>query len=88
MILRKKQLLFSYAAKFYIEFLRRPSGMKFMIKYLYLYLFLKKIQLLPNVICQLLLLTLILLRWSIGWAPNNAIKWQIGFNLAFEGLIE
>jgi len=27
-------------------------------------------------------LTLILLTWRIGWAPNNASKWQMGFNLA------
>jgi hypothetical protein len=32
-------------------------------------------------------LTLILLTWSIGWAPNNVSKWQMGFNLAFKGLI-
>jgi len=31
-------------------------------------------------------LTLILLTWRIWWA-NNASKWQIGFNLAFKGLI-
>ena len=31
-------------------------------------------------------LTLILLTWKIGWFPNNASKWQIGFNLAFKGL--
>ena len=31
-------------------------------------------------------LTLILLMWSIGWAPNNAIKFQMGFNSAFKGL--
>jgi hypothetical protein len=31
--------------------------------------------------------TLILLTWSIGWAPNNANRWQMGFNLAFKGLI-
>jgi len=29
-------------------------------------------------------LTLILLTWG---APNNASKWQMGFNLAFKGLI-
>jgi len=28
-------------------------------------------------------LTLILLTSNIGWAPNNASKWQMGFNLAF-----
>ena len=31
-------------------------------------------------------LTLILLKWRIWWAPNNACKWQMGFNLAFKGL--
>jgi hypothetical protein len=31
-------------------------------------------------------LTLILLTWSIGWAPNNASKSQMGFNSAFKGL--
>ena len=32
-------------------------------------------------------LTLILLTWSIWWAPNNASKRQMGFNSAFKGLI-
>ena len=32
-------------------------------------------------------LTLILLTWRIGRAPNNASKWQMGFNSAFKGLI-
>jgi len=31
-------------------------------------------------------LTLILLTWRIWWAPNNASRWQMGFNLAFKGL--
>ena len=31
-------------------------------------------------------LTLILLTWWIWWAPNNARKWQMGFNSAFKGL--
>ena len=31
-------------------------------------------------------LTLILLTWRIWWAPNNATKWKMGFNLAFKGL--
>jgi hypothetical protein len=31
-------------------------------------------------------LTLILLTWIIGWAPNNVSKWQMGFNWAFKGL--
>jgi hypothetical protein len=30
--------------------------------------------------------TLILLTWRIWWAPNNASKWQMGFNLASKGL--
>jgi len=29
----------------------------------------------------------ILLTWRIWWAPNNASKWQVGFNSAFKGLI-
>jgi len=31
-------------------------------------------------------LTLVLLTWRIWWASNNANKWQMGFNSAFEGL--
>ena len=31
-------------------------------------------------------LTLILLTWRICWAPNNAKKWQMGFNSACKGL--
>ena len=31
-------------------------------------------------------LTLILLRWRIGWAPNNASRWQVGFNSVFKRL--
>jgi hypothetical protein len=31
-------------------------------------------------------LTLTLLKWRIGSAPNNASKWQMGFNSAFKGL--
>ena len=33
-------------------------------------------------------INLILLTWRIGWAHNKASKWQMGFNLAFKGLIE
>jgi len=33
------------------------------------------------------LLTLILLMWRIGWAPNNTSKWQMRFTSAFEVLI-
>ena len=31
-------------------------------------------------------LTLILLTWRIWWAPNNASRWQMGFNSACKGL--
>jgi hypothetical protein len=31
-------------------------------------------------------LTFILLMWRIGWASNDASKWQMGFNSAFKGL--
>jgi len=30
---------------------------------------------------------IILLTWRKWWAPNNASKWQMGFNSAFKGLI-
>jgi hypothetical protein len=33
-------------------------------------------------------LTLILLMWRIWWAPNNASKWQTGFNSAFKRSME
>ena len=33
----------------------------------------------------MIILTLILLTWKIWWAPNNASRWQMGFNSAFEG---
>jgi hypothetical protein len=36
---------------------------------------------------NILRLTLILLTWRIWWAPNNASKWQMRFNLAVKGLI-
>jgi len=32
------------------------------------------------------MLTLILLTWSIWRTPNNASRWQMGFNRAFKGL--
>jgi len=32
-------------------------------------------------------LALILLTWIIWWAPNNASRWQMGFNSAFKGLV-
>ena len=31
-------------------------------------------------------LTLYLLMWGIWWAPNNASRWQMGFNWLFKGL--
>jgi hypothetical protein len=33
-------------------------------------------------------LALILLTWRIWWAPNNASKWQMGFNSASKVLIQ
>jgi hypothetical protein len=33
-------------------------------------------------------LALILLMWRIWRVPNNASRWQMGFNSAFKGLIE
>jgi hypothetical protein len=33
-------------------------------------------------------LTLILLTWRKWWTPNNARKWQMGFNSVFKGLIK
>jgi len=35
---------------------------------------------------QCLVLTLILLTWRIWWAPNNASRWQTGFNSAIKWL--
>jgi len=32
-------------------------------------------------------LTLILVTWRKWWAPNNASKWQMGFNSGFKGLM-
>jgi hypothetical protein len=38
-------------------------------------------------ICEAeLTLILILLTWRKWWTPNNASKWQMGFNSAFKGL--
>ena len=33
-----------------------------------------------------LVLTLILLTWTVWRAPTNASKWRMGFNSAFKGL--
>ena len=33
-----------------------------------------------------IVLPLILVTWRKWWAPNNASKWQMGFNSAFKGL--
>jgi len=37
-------------------------------------------------ISLLLNLSLNPLTWKIWWPPNNASKWQMGFNSAFKGL--
>ena len=39
-----------------------------------------------NMIFIIQFLTLTLLMWRIWWAPNNASRWQMEFNLAFKGL--
>jgi hypothetical protein len=31
-------------------------------------------------------LTLTLLKWKIWWVPNNASRWQMGYNSSFKGL--
>jgi hypothetical protein len=31
-------------------------------------------------------LTLILVTWKVRWVPNNASRWQMGFNSGFKGL--
>jgi len=56
-------------------------------KKLYTLKFLNIIQLLNSVILVIkYYLTLNLLMWRIWWAPNNASKWQVGFNSAFKEL--
>ena len=35
--------------------------------------------------CGNIWLTLILLTWRIGWAPNNDSRWKMGYNSAFKG---
>ena len=39
------------------------------------------------ILLKIYYLILIQQTWTIWWAPNNASKWQMGFNLAFRGLI-
>jgi len=39
-----------------------------------------------GIVVVYLYLTLILLMWRIWWAPNNASRWQMGFNWVFKGL--
>jgi len=39
-------------------------------------------------LCYLVFSSVILLMWRTGWAPNNASRWQMGFNSAFKGLKE
>jgi hypothetical protein len=36
--------------------------------------------------CTYVSLTLNLLTWKVWWAPNNASRWQMGFNSSFKGL--
>ena len=46
-----------------------------------------KLQQLGKETIEASVLTLILLTWTIWRSPTNAIKWRIGFNSAFKGLI-
>ena len=39
-----------------------------------------------NIFCKFHYLTLILLTWRIWWTPNNASRWQVGFNSVFKRL--
>jgi hypothetical protein len=45
-----------------------------------------KIQHIGAVLKECISLTLILLKWRIGWDPNNARKGQMGFNSEFKEL--
>jgi len=49
---------------------------------------LRPFHLVSHPVQQCFSLTLILLTWRIWWAPNNASRWQVGFNSAFKGLIK
>jgi hypothetical protein len=64
----------SYCIKFWV----------FEIKFLYQYSVFNCR--LTNSISNGFWLTLILPTWRIWWAPNNASKWQMGFNSVFKGL--
>lgn len=57
MVLREKNTIIFLHSKILHRIFKEDLQVWSMIKYFYLYLFLKKLQLLPNVICQLLLLT-------------------------------
>jgi hypothetical protein len=52
------------------------------------FLILRGIQEYMNVYWSSCKIPVILLTWRIGWAPNNASRWQMGFNSVFEGLIK
>ena len=43
---------------------------------------------LTKMLIEKALLPLNPLTWKIWWAPNNASRWQMGFNSAFKGLKE
>jgi len=48
--------------------------------------FLIRLRELKEVLIVYITLTLNPLTWRIWWAPNNASRWQMGFNSAFKGL--
>ena len=74
-----------------LEFESHGSGYFIIIHYLYVPFLLQPCWCSPDNILwpiQLLqFLNLILLMWRIWWDPNNASKWQMGFNLLFKELI-
>ena len=51
------------------------------IQYIYIYIYIYDISSL-----RVNDLTLILLTWRKWWTPNNASKWQMGFNSGFKGV--
>ena len=58
-------------------------------QFLLWYVYLNSLRVLSNCVLILrrtIVLTLILLMWRIWWAPNNARRWQMGFNWALKGL--
>ena len=71
----------SAAARLLRSWVRTPPG-AWMLKSVYSAV---RTGSLNKAVCALSL-TVSPLTWKIWWAPNNASKWQMGFNSAFKGL--